>query len=120
MPPDKIDLNNASPKILTQLAGVAKNLAYSIVNHRERHGFFTRWEELLEVKGFPEEALDRIKERATIAAPRDLPRGEEFNLTRRVKPSTIERVKKKPRGYTKAIRSTRGSERQKPVGEKQT
>jgi hypothetical protein len=96
---------------------VAKNLAYNIVNHRKRHGFFTRWEELLEVKDFPKKALEEIKQRATIGAPRGLPRGEEFTGSRRIKPSTIEREKKKPRGYSKAIRTTRESERQKPIGE---
>lgn len=112
-----MDLNNASAKTLTQLPGVAKNLAYSIVNHRKRHGYFTRWEELLEVKGFPEDALPRIRERAVLGAPRDLPRGEEFSRKRRVKASEIDRVKKKPRGYSKAIRSTRRADRQKPSAE---
>jgi competence ComEA-like helix-hairpin-helix protein len=115
--PTKIDINNADVKTLTQLPGVAKNLAYSIVNHRKRHGFFTQWEELLEVKGFPEKALPRIKERAVIGAPRDLHRGEEFTRQRPVKASTIERVKKKPRGYTRDIRTTRRADRQKPSTE---
>jgi competence ComEA-like helix-hairpin-helix protein len=60
----KISINTASTKELTQLPGIAKNLAYRIVNHRNRHGFFTHWEELIEVKEFPAEALDRIKQRA--------------------------------------------------------
>ena len=33
----KININTSGPKQLTQLPGVAKNLAYSIVSHRERH-----------------------------------------------------------------------------------
>jgi competence ComEA-like helix-hairpin-helix protein len=60
----KISINTASTKELTQLPGIAKNLAYRIVNHRNRHGFFTHWEELIEVKEFPAEALDRIKQGA--------------------------------------------------------
>jgi competence ComEA-like helix-hairpin-helix protein len=60
----KISINTASTKELTQLPGIAKNLAYRIANHRNRHGFFTHWEELIEVKEFPAEALDRIKQRA--------------------------------------------------------
>ena len=117
MPSTKIDLNNSDAKTLTQLPGVAKNLAYSIVNHRKRHGFFTQWEELLEVKGFQEDALPRIRARAVLGRPQDLPRGEEFTRKRRLKWSEIERVNKKPRGYTHAIRTTRRADRQKSSGE---
>ena len=65
----KININTSGPKQLTQLPGVAKNLAYSIVSHRERHAFSTHWEELAEVKGFPADAINRIKQRATLAVP---------------------------------------------------
>ena len=65
----KININTSGPKQLTQLSGVAKNLAYSIVSHRERHGFSTHWEELAEVKGFPADAINRIKQRVTLAVP---------------------------------------------------
>jgi competence ComEA-like helix-hairpin-helix protein len=106
-----LNLNTATPKELTQLPGVAKNVAYRIVNHRKRHGLFTHWEELLEVKDFPPEALDRIKQRATLAAPPDM--GEDL-LARRIKQSHLEAVRKKPKGYTKAIRSTRSKDRLKP------
>jgi DNA uptake protein ComE-like DNA-binding protein len=37
---EKININAASPKQLTQLPGIAKNLASRIVNHRKRHGYF--------------------------------------------------------------------------------
>lgn len=108
----KININSASTKQLTQLPGVAKNLAYRIVNHRNRHGFFTHWEELAEVKEFPMEALERIKARATLDPPPELK--EDFLGPRRVKPSHLAEVKKKPRGYTKAIRSTRSTDKLKP------
>ena len=108
----KINLNTASTKELTQLPGIAKNVAYRIVNHRKRHGFFTHWEELLEVKEFPADALDRIRQRATLKCPPDLK--EDCMGPRRVKPSHLEEVKKKPKGYTKAIRATRSADRLKP------
>jgi competence ComEA-like helix-hairpin-helix protein len=107
-----ININTANTKELTQLPGVAKNLAYRIVNHRKRHGFFTHWEELLEVKEFPADALDRIKQRANILPPPGILK-EEFG-PRRIKAAQIERTKKKPKGYTKAIRATRSSDRLKP------
>lgn len=109
---EKININTASPKQLTQLPGIAKNLAYRIVNHRKRHGFFTHWEELAEVKEFPVLALERIKQRASLAPPPDLK--EDFLEPRRVKPAHLAEVKKKPKGYTKAIRATRSADRMKP------
>lgn len=109
--PSTVNLNTASPKELTQLPGIAKNVAYNIVNHRKRHGYFTAWEELSEVKEFPEEALDKVKRRATLL-PIDGIRPEEFG-PRRVKKTHLKRELRKPKGYTKAIRSTRASDRLK-------
>ena len=108
---DIINLNTASAKELTQLPGVAKNVAYNIVSHRRRHGYFTHWEELLEAKEFPVEALDRLKERATLLPIAGV-RPEEFG-PRRIKAEHLVREAKKPRGYTKAIRSTRSPDRMK-------
>jgi hypothetical protein len=107
--PDLINLNTAPPKELTQLPGVAKNVAYNIANHRKRRGYFTHWEELLEVKEFPEQALAKIKLRATLF-PIDGVREPGIG-PRRVKADHIERSAKKPKGYTKSLRSTRSSDR---------
>ena len=108
---EPINLNTASEKELTQLPGIAKNVAYRIVAHRKRHGYFTHWEELLEVKEFPAKALDAIKDRATLL-PIEGVRPEYFG-PRRIKPGHLDRDAKKPRGYTKAIRSTRNPDRSK-------
>jgi hypothetical protein len=110
--PDSININTAGVKQLTQLPGIAKNLAYRIVNHRNRHGYFTHWEELLEVKEFPKDALDEIKKRANLQPPPGILK-EEFG-PRRIKESHLERTAKKPKGYTKAIRATRSQDRLKP------
>ena len=107
-----MNINTATVKALTQLPGIAKNLAYRIVNHRKRHGYFTHWEELLEVKEFPANALDEIKQRANISPPAGILK-EEFG-PRRIKTTQIGRATKKPKGYTKAIRSTRNADRLKP------
>ena len=64
--PSKIDLNTAPVRLLTQLPGISKTLAYSIVNHRQRHGLFTSWEELTEVKQFPVDKLEDIKKKSDI------------------------------------------------------
>lgn len=108
---DRINLNTAKPKELTQLPGIAKNLAYRIVNHRKRHGLFAHWEELLEVKDFPVDSLPQIKKRATIAPPAGMLK-QEFG-PRRLKATHLERASKKPKGYTKAIRATRSPDRLK-------
>lgn len=103
----KIDINTAPAKHLTQLPGIAKNVAYNIVNHRERHGWFTNWEELKEVKEFPAEKLDDIAAVATLSCP-----DESCSGPRHLRPRLAD-TRKKPAGYTKAIRSTRNSDRLK-------
>lgn len=107
--PTLINLNTASAKELTQLSGIAKNLADRIVSHRRRHGYFTHWEELLEVREFPEDALDDIKKRASLL-PIDGVREEEFG-PRRLKAKHLEKSTKKPRGYTKANGAARSQGR---------
>ena len=106
----KINLNTATPKELTQLPGIAKNVAYRIVNHRKRHGLFTHWQELLEIKEFPSESLDSIKQRAALAPPQDI-KPIDFVGPRRVKSSHIRSVEKKTAGYTKKARATRRQDR---------
>jgi competence ComEA-like helix-hairpin-helix protein len=106
-----MNINTAKVKELTQLPGIAKNLAYRIVNHRNRRGYFTHWEELLEVKDFPAEAIDKIKQRANILPPAGILK-EEFG-PRRIKAGHVEKAAKKPKGYTKALRSTRSPDRLK-------
>jgi len=98
-----IDINTARTGELTQLPGIAKNITYKIVNHRERHGFFNSWEELKEVKGFPVERLEEIKLRARLTCPDK----EGCSAPRHVSTTHSEKVRKKPAGYTRATRSTR-------------
>src|SRR5262249_40361944 len=98
---NRIDINSARVGELTQLPGIAKNTAYKIINHRQRHGLFTYWEELAEEKGFPTEKLGEIQSLAQLGLPADVrPR-------RSVKRAHLERVQKKTRGYTRAMRAER-------------
>jgi len=108
----KININTAPPKQLTQLPGIAKNLAYRIVAHRDRHGLFTHGHELLEVKDFPAETLDDIKKRAPLTIPGEVEQG---TSPRRLRAEDIERTRKKTRGYTEEIRTTRRADRLKPT-----
>jgi hypothetical protein len=102
---DKIDLNTAGVGELTQLPGIAKNMAYKIVNHRARHGMFTDWEELREINNFPMERLEEIRGRAKLTVPPDAA------APRNLKSEHLNRVAKKPAGYTRKIRSTRRSDK---------
>ena len=97
-----IDINSARVGELTQLPGIAKNMAYNIINHRERRGLFTTWEELAEVKDFPIEKLDLIKSRAVLTST-----DENFRPPRHMRPDHLERAQKKTDGYTKAMRAER-------------
>lgn len=98
----RIDINSAGVGELTQLPGIAKNMAYNIVNHRQRRGLFTTWEELAEVKNFPAEKLDLIKMRAALKCE-----DEGFRPPRHIRPNHLERAHHKTAGYTKAMRATR-------------
>jgi hypothetical protein len=91
---EKININTSTTREFTQLPGIAKNLAYRIVNHRDRHEFFTHWGELAEVKEFPMNNLDRIKQHATLDTAPDVDPSK-FNGPRRVKPAHLQREKRR-------------------------
>ncbi|HEV2274089.1 MAG TPA: helix-hairpin-helix domain-containing protein [Acidobacteriaceae bacterium] len=70
MEPEKIDLNTATGKHLTELPGIGADVARRIVAYRKRHGgMFHDWEELLNVNGFPGDRLEEIKARAVLRLP---------------------------------------------------
>jgi len=46
-----VDVNTASPALLSYVAGVSRRVADAIVKHREEHGPFRRREDLKKVKG---------------------------------------------------------------------
>lgn len=108
---DKIDINSATVGELTQLPGVAKNVAYNIVNARVRHGFFTAWEELAEVKDFPLEKLDQIRERAVLIQREEGRPTEIVPEPRNLVEEHIPGTQKGTKGYTKDMRNTRRPER---------
>lgn len=112
---DRIDLNTASVKEMTQLPGISKNLAYQIAEHRTRHGWFTAWEELLGVKGFPSGRLGEIRERGRLSCPEDRPGQTQTECT---PPRHLNADKIKPSGtpYTRRLRATRGKDRSKERG----
>ena len=54
-----VDVNSASPALLGYVSGVNKNLADSIVKHRDEHGAFASREALKEIKGFGQKAFEQ-------------------------------------------------------------
>ena len=53
-----VDLNSASPALLSYISGISAGLAGSIVGYRDEHGKFKNRRELLEVKGFGPKAFE--------------------------------------------------------------
>ncbi|HPW94481.1 MAG TPA: Tex family protein [Fibrobacteraceae bacterium] len=54
-----VDVNSASAPLLGYVAGVSKNLAESIVKHRDQNGAFKSRKDLLTVKGFGPKAFEQ-------------------------------------------------------------
>lgn len=63
-----LDLNSAERKLLTQLPGVTKDVAYKIVNYRNRHGGFSDWPDVKAAIGFSTERMRVLKERAFLGS----------------------------------------------------
>ena len=75
---------------------------------QKRHGFFNHLEALAEVKGFPAAAINRIKQRVTLAVPGEVEVG---TSPRRLKATHSTRTAKKGAGYSRKIRSTTRSDK---------
>jgi len=59
-----MDLNSADRKLLTQLPGVTKDVAYKIVNYRNRHGGFSNWSDVENAIGFSAARMTVLKGRS--------------------------------------------------------
>jgi DNA uptake protein ComE-like DNA-binding protein len=59
-----MDLNKTSRKLLTQLPGISKDLAYKVVNYRNQHGGFSEWSDVESVLRLPPAGFLRPKARA--------------------------------------------------------
>lgn len=54
-----VDVNTASPALLTHVAGVGPKLAANIVAHRDQHGEYTHRTQLLDVSGLGPKAFEQ-------------------------------------------------------------
>lgn len=82
-----LDLNNADRRLLTQLPGVTKDVAYKIVNYRKLHGGFSDWSDVENATAFSAERIAVLKQRAFLG-----PRPDPVTHDRQ----TISRWKGKP------------------------
>jgi hypothetical protein len=79
---DLMDLNNASRKLLTQLPGISKDLAYRIVNYRKQHGGFSEWSDVESLLELPHATMAALKKRAFLG-PRLAPVARERQVLSR-------------------------------------
>ncbi|MDH3684851.1 MAG: helix-hairpin-helix domain-containing protein [Myxococcales bacterium] len=61
-----VNVNTASALELERLPGIGESKAKAIVAHREDHGAYQQVEDLLEVKGIGDGALERIRKLVVI------------------------------------------------------
>lgn len=63
----KLDLNRATKEELLSIPGIGPRTAQDIVDLRSRKGYFTKIEELLEVRGIKVKKLAKLSPHLTIA-----------------------------------------------------
>lgn len=62
----KVNINHATIAELTQLPGIGETRARQIVEHRDKHGYFTELTQIMEVSGIGEGIFSNIKDHITI------------------------------------------------------
>lgn len=66
LPTTKININTATIEELVQLPGIGEVKARNIIEYRNKNGYFTSIDELINVNGIGEKTLDKIKDFITI------------------------------------------------------
>jgi competence ComEA-like helix-hairpin-helix protein len=64
--PAKLDLNSAEVEDLERIKGISATRARSLIDHRESHGAFQDWDEVLAVRGISRSLVQRMQGEATI------------------------------------------------------
>jgi comEA protein len=62
----KININKADAQELKSLPGIGEKLASSIVDYRQKEGYFEDTEELKKIKGIYQSRFDKIKDHITV------------------------------------------------------
>ncbi|WP_077308545.1 ComEA family DNA-binding protein [Terribacillus halophilus] len=63
---EKININQADAKQLTEINGVGEARAQAIISYREENGPFTSIDQLTEVSGIGEKSLEKMKEQVSL------------------------------------------------------
>lgn len=71
MSTEVVNLNNASVAQIAALPGIGPKTADLVVQYRQKNGPFKKIEEIMNVRGIGEKSFLRIKDRLTVAAPKD-------------------------------------------------
>jgi len=66
---EKININTASAKELTQLDRVGPAIAERIIRYREKQGPFEKPEDITKVRGIGSKTLEGIRDRITVGEP---------------------------------------------------
>jgi len=68
---DVINLNTATAAQIAALPGIGAKTADLVVQYRQKNGPFKKVEEIMNVRGVGEKSFLRIKDRLTVAAPKN-------------------------------------------------
>ena len=68
---DVVNLNGATAAQIASLPGVGLKTAELVVQYREKNGPFKKIEEIMNVRGGGEKSFLRIKDRLTVAQPKN-------------------------------------------------
>lgn len=63
---DKVNLNTATEKVLSTLPGIGEKKAKKIIDYRNKNGYFSNVNDLLNIEGIGKETLDNIKDKVVV------------------------------------------------------
>jgi competence protein ComEA len=116
---EKININTASEKELTQLDGVGPAKAAEIVKYREENGPFGSPEDLMKVKGIGTKLFERNKDRIAAGAPEQKV-SEETKGSEESDKKVSEETKASEESEQKVSEETKTSEKEKVSKEKKS
>ena len=63
---DRVNINTASAKELTEKAGIEKSISYAITGYRNKNGLFETLDDLLDVPRFTATRLKKVRDKLTV------------------------------------------------------
>jgi competence protein ComEA len=109
---DKININTASAKELTQLDRVGPAIAAGIAEYREQNGLFEKIEDIMKVSGIGPKLFEGIKDRITV--------GEEENVSEEAVKTDENASQEDKAAGTKDSGTDKSPDENKPSGDKKS